>query len=115
MQSIIIDKEDSFIFHFYDTYIEVERKGKSTQKIAYEEVKSCALKKRKTQVLSTIFVGFVSLITGMLRDIKIYKEYDQLLIEFKNKRTLSYQIHRSIDKNIVNKVIGFLKQKSKFL
>lgn len=76
MQSIIVNKEDSFVFHFYDTYIEIERKGESTQKIAYEKVKNCELKKGKPQILSTIFVGFVSLITGMLRDMKIYKEYD---------------------------------------
>jgi|TARA_B110000091_G_C13485410_1_gene337953 hypothetical protein len=112
MQSILVSKEDLFVFHFYDTYLEIERKGELTKKIGYEKVKSCELIKGKPQILATIFVGFVSLFTGMLRDIKIYKEHDQLLIELKNKTTLSYQIYRSIDDNIVIKIIDIIKQKA---
>jgi hypothetical protein len=33
MQSILVSKEDLFVFHFYDTYLEIERKGELTKKI----------------------------------------------------------------------------------
>jgi hypothetical protein len=112
MQSITVNKEELFVFHFYDTHLEIERKGEAIKKIGYEKVKSCELIKGKPQILATIFVGIVSGITGRWRDIKVYKEYDQLLIELKTKTTLSYQMHRSIDDNIVHKIIDIIKQKA---
>ena len=114
MQSIIVYKKALFVFHFYDTYLATERKGEATQKIDYDKLKSCELIKGKPQILATIFVGIVSGITGRWRDIKIFKEYDQLLIELNNKTTLSYPINKDHDKDEIHKVIGFLKQRSKY-
>jgi len=85
MQSITVNKQALFVFHFYDRYLEIERKGEATKKIGYAKVKNCQLIKGKPQILATIFVGIVSGITGMLRDIKIFKEYDQLLIVSQKK------------------------------
>lgn len=112
MQSITVDKENLFVFHFYDIYLEIERKGEATQKIAYEKLKSCETKKGKPEILSTIFVAFVSLITGLLKDIKVYKEYDQLLIELKNKKILVYQINKGTDKAIIDKIINLIREKT---
>jgi hypothetical protein len=33
MQSIIVNKKALFVFHFYDTYLEIERKGEFKKKI----------------------------------------------------------------------------------
>ncbi|MGY0408365.1 MAG: hypothetical protein ACWIPJ_08440 [Polaribacter sp.] len=110
MQNILIDKEDSFVVYFYDTYVEIERKGRLTQKIAYKELVSCKFKKGKREILATIFVVFISLITSMFRGIKMYKANDQLLIALKNKKTLSYRIHRDIDKNKINRVVHLIRQ-----
>lgn len=57
MQSIIVNKKALFVFHFYDTYLAIERKGEATQKIGYEKVKSCALIKGKPQILATILLA----------------------------------------------------------
>ena len=114
MQSIIVNKEELFVFHFYDTYLEIERKGEATQKIGYEKVKSCELIKGKPQILATVFVGIVSGITGRWRDIKVYKEYDQLLIVLQDKKLLSYPINKDHDKDEIHKVIVFVKQRKNF-
>ena len=49
MQSIIVNKKALFVFHFYDTYLAIERKGEATQKIDYDKLKSCDLIKGKPQ------------------------------------------------------------------
>jgi hypothetical protein len=43
MQSITVHKKALFVFHFYATYVAIERKGEAIQKIVYEKVKSCQL------------------------------------------------------------------------
>jgi hypothetical protein len=114
MQSITVNKEELFVFHFYDTYLEIERKGEATKKIGYDKVKSCALIKGKPEILATIFVGIVSGIAGRWSDIKIFKKYDQLLIALQDKKLLSYPVNKDYDKDEIHKIIVFLKQRKNF-
>jgi hypothetical protein len=107
MQSITVYKKALFVFHFYDTYLAIERKGKATQKIDYDKLKSCDLIKGKPQILATIFVGIVSGITGRWRDIKIFKEYDQLLIALQDKNIEAILLIKTMIKMKYTKLLVF--------
>ena len=111
MKSILVNKEELFVFHFYDNYLEIERKGRLTLNILYEDVVRCELKKGETQITGTLLVGFFVLVLQLIPGIpkKIFKEHDQLLIYLKNKKTLIYQLGRDIDENEVNKVMNCIK------
>ncbi|MDG1803983.1 hypothetical protein [Flavicella sp.] len=111
MKSILVNKEELFVFHFYDNYLEIERKGRLTLNILYEDVVRCELKKGETQITGTLLVGFFVLVLQLIPGIpkKIFKEHDQLLIQLKNKKTLSYQISRNIDRIKINKVVNSIK------
>ena len=108
MQSILISKEELFVFHFYESNLEIERKGRLKQNILYEDVLRCELRKGKNQITGTLLIGLfivvLQLIPGLPK--KIFKEHDQLLIFLKNKKTLIYQLGRDIDENEVNKVMN---------
>ncbi len=117
MQSIYINKKESFVVHFYNTSMKIEKKGRLPEEIAYNEVVSFKLKKGKKQIMLTIFIVFISFIMPSLLPRKVFKVYDQLLIELKNEKIITYQVRRSIDIDKVNEVINYIRQRKsiKFL
>lgn len=112
MRSIYLSKYDLFVFHFYETYLEIEISEKNKQEIPYKEIASCKLIEGKPQMLSTIFITIVSLLTLFLRDIKVYKTYSQLIIDLKNKERILYKIDKTHDKDKLNIVMNLIIKKS---
>ncbi|MDD7915354.1 hypothetical protein [Polaribacter ponticola] len=111
MRSISLNNDDSFVFHFYETYLEISEKKK--QKISYDEIAFCKFKEGKPQILGTIFITIVSLLTLFLRDIKVYKTYGQLIIGLKDDNRFEYKIDKTYDKDKLINVKNLITKKAK--
>lgn len=113
MRSISLNNDDSFVFQFYETHLEIEILGKNKQTIPYEEITFCKLIESKPQILATIFITIVSLVTLFLRDIKVYKANSQLIIGLNNERKIAYKIDKTNDKDKLNSAINLIIKKAK--
>jgi hypothetical protein len=111
MQSILVNKKDSFIFYFYNISMKIEREDIVTKEVFYKEVLVCQHKKGKQQLLATLLVTIISLFSPDLVPRKIFKVHDQLLIELKDSSILSYQLGRDIDEYALKKVMNYIKQR----
>lgn len=49
MTSILIAKEDSFVFDFYESFVEIEKNGRSKEKLFYHEIQNCEFQKGKKE------------------------------------------------------------------
>lgn len=114
MTSILIAKEDSFVFDFYESFVEIEKNGRSKEKLFHHEIQNCEFKKGKKRVLLTVVIAVVFLlfvIPGIPK--KIFKVRDQLVIDVKNKPQLKVQIANDVCMHNVNEVVHLMKQQRK--